>query len=251
MKKLAASVGKASLDSVQDVMDALSDRIRFFKEHALEEADAVYRKALSGAQLTTEEAEKYQTTILMHLARTYHENGIVMEIHYSCRRDNNERMFALEGPDTGFDTIAQNSCIADLSRFMSALDREKHLPQMILFSLDSTDFDRIGALMGCFQNDEMPGKIQMGAAWWFLDTKDGMEAQMRSLARLGIFGNFVGMLTDSRSFLSYTRHDYFRRILCNMVGDWVENGEYPEDEEALKKIIEGICFRNAKRYFRI
>ena len=122
---------------------------------------------------------------------------------------------------------------------------------MILFSLDSTDFDRIGTLMGCFQGEETPGKIQMGSAWWFLDTKDGMEKQMRSLARLSLLGNFVGMLTDSRSFLSYTRHDYFRRILCNMIGEWVELGQYPNHEQSLKKIVEGICYKNAVRYFGI
>ncbi len=266
--KLAAAVGKDSLDSVQDVLDAITDRIVYFKEHgcrasdhgidyvmyrpcSLEEANAVYQKALKGEALSVEEAEKYQTTILLHLARTYHKYNIVMEIHYSCRRDNNERMFRLEGPDTGFDTIAQTSCIAELAQLMSKLDETNELPKMILFSLDGSDFDRIGTIMGCFQSDEMPGKIQMGSAWWFQDTKDGMEAQMRSLARLSLLGNFVGMLTDSRSFLSYTRHDYFRRIMCDIVGDWVENGEYPCHEESLKKIVEGICYKNAVRYFEI
>ena len=265
---LAASVGKKSLDSVQDVLDALTERIGYFKKHGcrasdhgldyvmfrpadMEKVNDVYKKALSGKELTLEETEAYQTTVLLHLAKQYHKQGIVMEIHYSCSRDNNEKMFALQGPDTGFDMIAQTTCIGNLAKFMSELYKTGELPKMILFSLDSTDFDRIGTLMGCFQSDETPGKIQMGSAWWFLDTKDGMEKQMRSLARLSLLGNFVGMLTDSRSFLSYTRHDYFRRILCNIIGDWVENGEYPCHEASLKKIVEGISYRNAVRYFNI
>ena len=265
---LAESVGKKSLDTVQDVLAALSARIAHFKKHGcrasdhgldyvmfrpagMDEVKAVYQKAISGAAISVEEAETYQTAVLLHLAREYHKNDIVMEIHYSCSRDNNEKMFALEGPDTGFDMIAQTTCIGNLAKFMSELYKTGELPKMILFSLDSTDFDRIGTLMGCFQGEETPGKIQMGSAWWFLDTKDGMEKQMRSLARLSLLGNFVGMLTDSRSFLSYTRHDYFRRILCNMIGEWVELGQYPNHEQSLKKIVEGICYKNAVRYFGI
>ena len=268
MAKLAASVGKDKLASIEDVLAALTERIAYFKKHGcrasdhgldyvmfnhqgLEAADKAYKKALNGEVLTTAEAEAYQTEVLLHLAREYHKEQIVMEIHYSCSRDNNEKMFALQGPDTGFDMIAQTSCIGNLARFMSELYKEGNLPQMILFSLDSTDFDRIASLMGCFQSEEMPGKIQMGSAWWFLDTKDGMEKQMRSLARLSLLGNFVGMLTDSRSFLSYTRHDYFRRILCNIIGDWVEHGEYPCHEASLQKIVEGISYKNAVRYFHI
>ncbi len=265
---LAASVGKKSLDSVQDVLEALSERIAHFKKHgcrasdhgldyimfrpaSMDEINAVYKKAMSGASITTEEAEAYQTAVLLHVAKEYHKNDIVMEIHYSCSRDNNEKMFELEGPDTGFDMIAQTTCIGNLAKFMSELYKTDELPKTILFSLDSTDFDRIGTLMGCFQGTEAPGKIQMGSAWWFLDTKDGMEKQMRSLARLSLLGNFVGMLTDSRSFLSYTRHDYFRRILCNLIGEWVELGQYPANEKSLQKIVEGICYKNAVRYFGI
>lgn len=264
MEELARSANQ-KLESTKDVLAALSERVAFFKEHGcrasdhgldycvyrpvpIEETDRIYKKALAGENITKEEKEAWQTTLLLHLAREYEKNGIVMEIHYSCSRDNNAKMFALEGPDTGFDMISQNDCIVDLARFMSALDEEGHLPKMILFSLDGTDFDRIATLAGCFQSG-VPGKIQMGPAWWFQDTKDGMEAQMRSLARLSLLGTFVGMLTDSRSFLSYTRHDYFRRILCDIIGKWVENGEYPNHEASLKNIVEGICCRNAARYF--
>ena len=268
MQALAASVGKVSLESVQDVLDALDARIAFFKKHGcrasdhgldyvmfrpctMTEADAAYRKAMAGEALTTEEAERYQTTVLLHLARTYHREQIVMEIHYSCLRNANARMFALEGPDTGFDMIAQTNSGANLAAFCSALDETGELPQTILFSLDDKDFNMIGTLLGCFQSDEMPGKVQMGAAWWFLDTKDGMEKQLRSLGNLGLLGNFVGMLTDSRSFLSYTRHEYFRRIFCNLLGGWVENGAFPDDEDVLRRIVEGVCCRNAERYFHL
>ena len=257
MDKLAASVGKEHLSSIQDVLDALNDRIDFFKAHgcrasdhgldyvpfrtcSLEEADGIYRKAMRGEALTTEEIEKYQTTVLLSLARKYHKENIVMEIHYSCTRDNNKRMFRLEGPDTGFDMIAKSTCYNQLAELFSALDETSELPKTIVFSLDEADFNQITTCLGCFQSDEIPGKMQLGAAWWFLDTRDGMEAQMKSLANLGLLGNFVGMLTDSRSFLSYTRHDYFRRIACN-----------PNDEESLRKIVQGISYNNAERYFGI
>lgn len=268
MGKLSKAVGKVRFESAADVCAALDDRIEFFKKHGcrasdhgidyvmfrpctMEEADRVFKKVMNGESITTEEAEEYQTTILTHLARTYHRLGIVMEIHYSCKRNVNERMFKIEGPDTGFDVIAQNSCGGNLSDFFSSLDKTNELPKTIVFSLDANDFNLIATTIGAFQSDEMPGKMQLGAAWWFLDTRDGMEAQMRSLANLSLLGNFVGMLTDSRSFLSYTRHDYFRRIFCNLVGTWVENGEYPDDEESLKKIVEGVSYKNAVRYFGI
>ena len=172
-----------------------------------------------------------------------------MQLHYSCLRNNNERMYAKLGADTGFDMIAQNTCGGAIAAFLSALDMDGRCPKTILYSLNPADNAQLGTLIGCFQSDEIPGKIQHGSAWWFNDTKSGMEDQMKSLASLGLLGNFVGMLTDSRSFLSYARHDYFRRILCNLIGNWVENGEYPNDEAALKKIVEGICYNNAARYF--
>ena len=264
--KLAASVGKASLDTVEDVCAALTQRLEFFaklgckaSDHGLdyipfrvipkEEVAAAYKKALAGETLTLEEAEGYQTTILLHLGREYHRLNIAMQLHYSCLRDNNEKMYKKMGPDTGFDMIAQNTCGGDIAKLLSALDMDGQCPKTILYSLNPADNEQLGTLIGCFQSDEIPGKIQHGSAWWFNDTKSGMEDQMRSLANLGLLGNFVGMLTDSRSFLSYARHDYFRRILCNLIGHWVENGEYPNDEAALKKIVEGICYKNAARYF--
>lgn len=266
MEKLAESVGKGSLDTAGQVCEALVERLEFFKEmgcrasdHGLdyipyravtrEEADAIYQKAMTRVSLSVEEAEKYQTFILLCLGRAYYRMGIVMQLHYSCLRNVNDRTFEKMGPDTGFDMIAQNSCGGSIAEFLSALDKTGECPKTILYSLNPADNAQIGTLLGCFQSDEIPGKIQHGSAWWFNDTKSGMEEQMKSLANLGLLGNFVGMLTDSRSFLSYARHDYFRRIFCNLVGNWVENGEYPKDETALRKIVEGVCYNNAVRYF--
>ena len=266
--KLAGSVGKEKLESAREVMDALTERLEFFKamgcrasDHGLdyipfrpapeEEVEAAFRKAMAGESVSVEEAEKYQTAVLLHLGRAYHRLGIAMQLHYSCLRNMNTRMYRLLGPDTGFDMIAQNTCGGDIAALLSALDETGDCPKTILYSLNPADNEQLGTLIGCFQSDEVPGKIQHGSAWWFNDTKSGMEAQMKSLANLGLLGNFVGMLTDSRSFLSYARHDYFRRIFCNLVGNWVENGEYPNDEKALRRIVEGVCFKNAERYFEI
>ena len=263
---LARCVGKDSLESTQEVIDALKDRAKFFAEHgcvasdhgfeyvpfrkiSMEECDAAFRKAMNGGEVGAEEAEGYQTALMIALGRAYHEHGMAMELHYSCLRNVNERMFVSAGPDTGYDMIANNSCGGNIAKLLSELDKTGELPKTIIFSLDPADNAQIGTLIGCFQSPEVPGKIQHGPAWWFNDSRSGMEEQMRSLANLGILGNFIGMLTDSRSFLSYTRHDYFRRIMCNLIGGWVENGEYPDDDEALRRIVEGISYYNAKRYF--
>ena len=268
IEKLAASVGKETLASAAEVKQALIERLEFFaslgcraSDHGLdyipfrpasdEEVEAVYRKAMAGEGVSIEEAEKYQTAILLCLGRAYYRLGIAMQLHYSCLRNMNNRMYRRLGPDTGFDMIAQNTCGGDIAALLSALDETGECPKTILYSLNPADNEQLGTLIGCFQSDEVPGKIQHGSAWWFNDTKSGMEDQMRSLANLGLLGNFVGMLTDSRSFLSYARHDYFRRIFCNLVGNWVENGEYPDNDAALRRIVEGVSFRNAERYFGI
>lgn len=266
--KLAASVGKDSLDTVEEVCAALTQRLEFFaklgcraSDHGLdyipfrpapmEKVNEAFRDAMKGKEVSTKEAERYQTAILLHLGRAYHRLGIAMQLHYSCMRNMNERMYAKLGPDTGFDAISQNTCGQDIARLLSALDQEGQCPKTILYSLNPADNAQLGTILGCFQSDEIPGKIQHGSAWWFNDTKSGMEEQMKSLANLGLLGNFVGMLTDSRSFLSYARHDYFRRILCNLIGNWVENGEYPNHEASLKKIVEGVSYHNAARYFGV
>ena len=266
MAALAKSVGKESLPTMQDVLDALVERLEHFKAHGckasdhgldyvpfvnytVEQADAVYQKALKGEKLTVEEVEGYQTVILLCLGKAYHRMNIAMQLHYSCLRNNNQRIFKLQGGDTGVDAIAQNTCGGNISQLLSALDEAGACPKTILYSLNPADNAQLGTLIGCFQGPEVPGKIQHGSAWWFNDHKVGMEEQMKSLASLGLLGNFIGMLTDSRSFLSYARHDYFRRIMCNLIGNWVENGEYPNIDASLKKIVEGISFNNAKRYF--
>ncbi|MCR4788644.1 MAG: glucuronate isomerase [Lachnospiraceae bacterium] len=264
--KLAASVGKDSLESTQDVIDALIKRLGFFvscgclaSDHGLdyvpfrkipmEQCDTAFGKAMRGESVSVEEAEGYMTAVLLALAKQYHKHCIAMEIHYSCLRNVNKGKFKSLGPDTGYDMIADNSCIGNLAAFLSELDETDELPKTIVFSLDPSDNAQIGTLIGSFQSPEVPGKIQHGPAWWFNDHKTGMEEQMKSLANLGVLGNFIGMLTDSRSFLSYARHDYFRRIMCNLIGSWVENGEYPNDEEALKRIVTGISYDNARKYF--
>ncbi len=196
-----------------------------------------------------EEAEGYQTIVLKCLGRAYARLDIAMQLHYSCVRNNNARMYAKMGPDTGFDAISQNTCGASIAQLLSALDATGECPKTILYSLNPADNEQLGTIIGCFQDSSIPGKIQHGSAWWFNDTKSGMEEQMKSLANLGLLGNFIGMLTDSRSFLSYARHDYFRRILCNLIGNWVENGEYPNNDASLKKIVEGVSSKNAIRYF--
>lgn len=266
MDALARAVGKETLENMQDVLDALTQRLEYFCDHGcrasdhgldyvpyqfctLEEADAVYQKARRDEKLSVQEIEAYQTTILLHLGKAYHRLGIAMQIHYSCLRRINQRIFKLQGADTGVDAIAQNTCGSNLAKLLSDLDEAGQCPKTILYSLNPSDNAQLGSIIGCFQDSSIPGKIQHGSAWWFNDNKVGMEEQMKSLASLGILGNFIGMLTDSRSFLSYARHDYFRRILCNLLGNWVEQGEYPNIDSSLKKIVQGICFNNAARYF--
>ena len=266
MQQLAASVGKDRLATMQDVLDALTQRLEYFhargckasdhgldyvpyQNYTVEQADAVYQKALRGEALTVEEVEGYQTVILLHLGAAYHRLNIAMQLHYSCLRNNNNRIFKAQGGDTGVDAIAQNTCGGNISKLLSDLDEAGCCPKTILYSLNPADNAQLGTLIGCFQDSSIPGKIQHGSAWWFNDNKTGMEEQMKSLGNLGLLGNFIGMLTDSRSFLSYARHDYFRRILCNLIGTWVENGEYPNIDSSLRKIIEGVSYRNAARYF--
>jgi len=266
LQQLAASVGKSALPTMQDVLDALVERLEYFhargckaSDHGLDyvpfqdytvaQADAVYQKALRGEKLTTEEVEGYQTVILLTLGKAYHRMDIAMQLHYSCLRNNNNRIFKAQGADTGVDAISQNTCGGNIAKLLSALDEAGTCPKTILYSLNPADNAQLGTLIGCFQDSTVPGKIQHGSAWWFNDNKVGMQDQMISLGNLGLLGNFIGMLTDSRSFLSYARHDYFRRILCNLIGNWVENGEYPNIDSSLKKIVQGISFNNAKRYF--
>ena len=267
MKKLGASAGM-EIGSIADVRRALTARIEYFdargcraSDHGLDymmyreitdvQADEIFSRAMAGEVPTKEEREGWQTALLLHCAREYHRLGWAMQLHFGCVRNANSRMLAQLGPDAGFDCMAAADNCAATYAVMDALDRDGRLPKTILYSLNPADNAWLDTLIGAFQGPEVPGKIQHGAAWWFNDSMHGMRDHMTSLASLSLLGNFVGMLTDSRSFLSYTRHEYFRRILCDMVGSWVEQGQYPNDPALVGDIVANICCHNAERYFGI
>lgn len=172
-----------------------------------------------------------------------------MQFHINAARNNNTKMFKKLGPDTGYDAVNDTPLSAAVIGLLDTLEQQDALPKTILYSLNPRDNEVLAAIIGSFQGGGVPGKIQLGAAWWFNDTKDGMLAQMKALANVGLLSRFVGMLTDSRSFLSYTRHEYFRRLLCNLIGEWAEQGEAPNDMELLGQIVQGISYNNAKDYF--
>lgn len=264
--KALADVSGVAINSAADVCTALGKRIEFFHEvgcrvsdHGLdyvpyvaatqEEVEAVFKKALAGEKLTQTEADQYKTAIVVYCGQQYAKHNWVMQLHFGALRNNNQTMFKKLGPDTGFDAIGTYPCAENLAGLLNALNETDELPKTIIYSLNPGDNASIGTIMGAFQGTEAKGKIQHGSGWWFNDTKTGMIEQMTSLANLGLLGNFVGMLTDSRSFLSYTRHEYFRRILCNLVGTWVENGEYPNDMETLGQLVSDISYYNTVNYF--
>ncbi len=214
-----------------------------------EEIERIFAKRLADEALSKDEIIQFKTAFMLAMGKEYHAKNWVMQLHYGCKRDNNKRMYQKIGPDTGFDCISNYTPAESLADFLNALNETDELPKTILYSLNPADNAAIGTILGCFNDSSAIGKIQQGSAWWFNDHKYGMTEQMTSLANLGLLGNFIGMLTDSRSFLSYTRHEYFRRILCELIGGWVENGEYPADDAVLEKIIKGISYNNAVRYF--
>ena len=211
--------------------------------------EAIYQKRLGGRMPTALETEQFKTALLLALGRAYHAKGLVMQLHFGVIRDLSKRVFRQLGPDAGIDAIGDQAPITKLAAFLNALDETGELPKTILYSLNPNDNAAIETVMGAFQTGEARGKLQHGSAWWFNDHKNGMRAQLESLAAEGHLATFVGMLTDSRSFLSYARHEYFRRIVCNLIGAWVENGEYPNDETLLKQLVQGICHDNAAAYF--
>ena len=247
---------------------ALLSRIEFFKEmgcrasdHAFtyvpynrateEELNVIYKKRLAGETLSTAEVDKYKTELMLFLANEYARLGWGMEIHIGAMRNNNGVMFKKLGPDTGYDSVADYEIAVNLSRLLDAMNSEYALPKTVLFTLNPKDNYVLGTMLGNFQNDEAQSKIQFGSAWWFNDNYDGMRQQMQTLMNLGVISKFVGMITDSRSFLSYPRHEYFRRILCELLGDLVEEGKYPCDIEFLSKVVQDISFNNAVRYFGV
>lgn len=252
-----------SIDGIDSLFAWIDSRIEFFNangcrvsDHALDsvpyacgDAQAVIDKKLSGKSVTQHEADIYKTAVLTHCAEQYSKFNWTMQLHIGAMRNNNTKMFAKLGPDTGFDSI-NDLCIAqNLSRFMDSLDSDGILPKTVLYTLNPKDNYVLGTMLGNFQRGPVKSKIQFGSGWWFNDNEDGMVAQLKALANLGVLGKFIGMLTDSRSFVSYPRHEYFRRILCNLIGEWVETGKYPEDYRSLEKIIKGISYENAKEYF--
>ncbi len=223
-----------------------------FADGSIEEADNVLKKVLAGSVISQQEAALFKTKIFQFIASKNHTLGWTLQLHVGVLQDPNKRRFAEVGPAAGFSAI-NDSCFArNLSSLLSAVDENKALPQTIIYCLNPRDNYVVGTMVGAFQDsDAAPGKVQFGAAWWFNDQKDGMIEQMKTLANVGLLGRFVGMLTDSRSLLSFPRHEYFRRILCNLIGEWVEQGEVPNDPQLLKDTVEAICYHNAKNYFGI
>jgi len=266
IRKLS-SVSGVTIRTLEDLCSALESRIAFFHEngcrlsdHAMEppvfvpgterEAADIFRKAMDGQKLTDHEIALFKTRMMLFLGSRYAEWGWVMQLHIGTQRDNNTRMFEKLGPNTGFDMMSDYTYSVPLARYMDTLDKNGLLPKTILYVINPRDNEMIATLTGCFQGDCIPGKIQFGSGWWFNDQKDGMIRQMTALASIGLLSRFVGMLTDSRSFLSYTRHEYFRRILCNMLGAWMETGEAPNDMALMGRMVQDICYYNAKNYFR-
>lgn len=265
IQKLGAAAN-LQIQSLSDLKEALLKRMDYFaslgcrvSDHGLDRAvfwkegnpAELFQRALSGYSVTAEEAECYQTDLLLFFGREYARRGWVMQLHFGALRNGNTQRFQQLGPDTGFDAIRTEDNGSRLASYLNSLQQDGLLPKTILYSLNPTDNAMLDALCGCFQDGTARGKLQHGSAWWFNDSKPGMEAQLTSLASIGVLGQFVGMLTDSRSFLSYTRHEYFRRILCNLMGHWVESGEYPAEPAALRLLVRNICYQNAKDYFEL
>ena len=255
-----------TISTFEQLKNVLKTRMSYFhqrgckvSDHALEyvmyapasdeEIEEIFAKRLAGNAVTKEEELKYKTACMIFLGKEYHALGWVMQLHYGCKRDNNTLRYNTLGPDTGYDCISNYAPSSQMADFLNALNVTDELPKTILYSLNPNDNEAIGTILGCFQDSTARAKIQQGSAWWFNDHKVGMQNQMISLANLGYLAGFVGMLTDSRSFLSYTRHEYFRRILCDLFGTWVENGEYPADLNTLGELVMNISYNNAVSYF--
>jgi glucuronate isomerase len=271
LAKLGAAAG-VDIGSFASLVQALEKRHAFFHEagcrlsdHALIQvpgrpvpaarAEALFARALAGtgaaAALAPEEAEELKTALLLEVGRMDARRGWTMQLHLAAMRNLNSRMFAKLGPDTGYDSANDPVRAAPLAAFLDALESEGLLPKTILYSLNPNDYEVMASVMGCFQDGSVPGKMQLGSAWWFNDHIGGMERQLGTLASLGLLPRFVGMLTDSRSFLSFPRHEYFRRILCALLGGWIERGEAPADFDAMGGIVRDVSYRNARAYFGI
>ncbi|MBD1382535.1 glucuronate isomerase [Metabacillus arenae] len=265
VEKLGAAAN-LPVNNYEGFLMALSSRVEFFhshggrvSDHAIdtmmfaeatkEEASEIFSKALNGEKVTLEEEKKYKSFTLKFLGGMYSKLDWAMQFHINAMRNTNTKMFQQLGPDTGFDSINDEGIAKPLYQLLDSLEKVNSLPKTILYSLNPNDNYIIASMIGSFQGGGIPGKIQFGSAWWFNDTKDGMQEQMKALSNVGLLSRFIGMLTDSRSFLSYPRHEYFRRLVCNLIGDWVENGEVPNDLEFLGGIVQGISYQNANEYF--
>ena len=260
-------VSGISIHNYDDLLSALQNRVNFFHEnggrlsdHGLEnlyyfqksplDLHKIFNSVLEGNVPTDEEVEYFKFKTLQELCKMYHAKGWTQQFHLGALRNNNSRMFHLLGPDTGFDSIGDFSQASALSGFLNELDKNDQLAKTVIYNLNPSDNEVIATMTGNFNDGSIKGKIQFGSGWWFLDQKDGMEAQMNTLSNMGLISCFVGMLTDSRSFLSFPRHEYFRRILCNLFGKDIQNGELPQDEKWIGKIIQDICYHNAKNFFQ-
>ncbi|KRF62757.1 glucuronate isomerase [Bacillus sp. Soil768D1] len=259
-------VSKINVNSIESLINALKQRVNYFHENGgrgsdhdiqkmvyvdttIEEADIIFKKRMKDEQLSTEELTAYRSFLLKELGKMYAEKQWVMQLHMGAMRNNNTKMKELIGTDIGFDSIGETNLAEGLSSFLDALDQDGSLPRTVLFNLNPKDNAILAGMIGNFFEEGIPGKVQFGSGWWFNDHIDGMEKQMKELANVGLLSHFVGMLTDSRSFLSYARHDYFRRILCNILGDWTEQGLMPNDKELREQMVRNIGYYNAEKYF--
>ena len=259
-------VAGIDIATYDDLCLALTKRLDFFHEngcrlsdHGLntipyQETDAarlskIFAKRRSGAAVSADESAQFQTALLLFLGEKYHEKGWVQQFHLGAMRNNNTRMFQLFGPDTGWDSIGQYPVAHALSRFLDRLDSNNQLTKTVLYNLNPGDNEMMATMIGNFNDGSLKGKIQWGSGWWFLDQLDGMTDQMNILSNMGLISCFIGMLTDSRSFLSFTRHEYFRRLVCNLFGQDIEKGLLPNDPQCIGKIVSDICYHNAKEYF--
>ncbi|MBB6002441.1 glucuronate isomerase [Arcicella rosea] len=266
IEKLGVLVN-TEISSFEALVSALKTRAEFFAsmggrlaDHGLEQiyaadfteedANKVLKKKIVGESISAEESLLFKSAILHQLGVIYHGLGWTQQFHLGALRNNNTRAMRLLGPDTGWDSIGDFSQAASLSKFLGRLDEYDQLAQTIIYNLNPRDNELMATMIGNFNDGSVAGKIQFGSGWWFLDQKDGMERQMNALSNMGLLSRFVGMLTDSRSFLSFPRHEYFRRILCNLLGNEIENGELPNDIEWIGKMVQNICYNNAKEYFK-
>lgn len=265
VKKLEEVTG-IPISSFDDFLYALQNRHDFFasmgckvSDHGLEEIyaddftgseiDAIFNKVHTGKQLNETEQRKFRSAMLIHFAEWDWEKGWVQQFHLGALRNNNSRMLQQLGPDTGWDSIGDFSQARAAAAFLNKLDSDNKLTKTIIYNLNPADNELMATMIGNYNDGSVAGKIQLGSAWWFLDQKDGMVKQINALSNMGLLSRFVGMLTDSRSFLSYPRHEYFRRILCNLFGEEIENGELPGDIEWVSNVVKDICYRNARSYF--